>query len=105
MSDPAAAVRGLLADIERAASAFETVCGEIRGEIAEQAEQTDARVREAQRDRDAVRDAVREAERGARTRAKQAEQATAILREEREVIRQALRAVTGAGDSSENGSR
>ena len=101
MSDPAAAVRGLLADIERAASAFETVCGEIRGEIAEQAEQTDARVREAQRDRDAVR----EAEQGARTRAKQAEQATAILREEREVIRQALRAVTGAGDSSENGSR
>ena len=101
MSDPAAAVRGLLADIERAASAFETVCGEVRGEIAEQAEQTDARVREAQRDRDAVR----EAERGARTRAKQAEQATAILREEREVIRQALRAVTGAGDSSENGSR
>ena len=57
MSDPAAAVRGLLADIERAASAFETVCGEIRGEIAEQAEQTDARVREAQRDRDAVREA------------------------------------------------
>ncbi|CAI7994149.1 hypothetical protein GBAR_LOCUS1395 [Geodia barretti] len=101
MSDPAAAVRGLLADIERAASAFETVCGEIRGEIAQQAEQTDARVREAQRDRDAVR----EAEQGARTRAKQAEQATAILREEREVIRQALRAVTGAGDSSENGSR
>ena len=101
MSDPAAAVRGLLADIERAASAFETVCGEIRGEIAEQAEQTDARVREAQRDRDAVR----EAEQGARIRAKQAEQATAILREEREVIRQALRAVTGAGDSSENGSR
>ena len=101
MSDPAAAVRGLLADIERAASAFETVCGEIRGEIAEQAEQTDARVREAQRDRDAVR----VAEQGARTRAKQAEQATAILREEREVIRQALRAVTGAGDSSENGSR
>ena len=98
MSDPAAAVRGLLADIERAASAFETVCGEIRGEIADQ---TDARVREAHRDRDAVR----EAERGARTRAEQAEQATAILREEREVIRKALRAVTGAGDSAEKGSR
>jgi hypothetical protein len=101
MSDPAAAVRGLLADIERAASAFETVCGEIRGKIAEQAEQTDARVREAQRDRDAVR----EAEQGARTRAQQAEQATAILREEREVIREALRAVTGAANSAEEGSR
>jgi hypothetical protein len=94
MSDPAAAVRGLLADIERAASAFETVCTQI-------AEQTDARVREAHRDRDAVR----EAEQGAKTRAEQAEQATAILREEREVIRKALRAVAGAGDSAEKGSR
>ena len=94
MSDPAAAVRGLLADIERAASAFDAVSGQIN-------EQTDARVREAQRERDAIR----EAERGATARAEQAEQVTAVLREEREVIRKALRAVTGAGDSAEEGSR
>jgi hypothetical protein len=94
MSDPAAAVRGLLADIGRAASAFEAASGQI-------AEQTDARVREAHQERDALREAAQ----GARTRADQAEQATAILREEREVIREALRAVTGAANSAEEGSR
>lgn len=84
MSDPAAAVRGLLGDIERAESAFERVSGRI-------AEATDASVREAERERDALRDA----EQQARTRA---ERAAGILRDEREVIRKALRAVTGGGD-------
>ncbi len=89
MSDPAAAIRGLLGDIERAESAFERVSGRI-------AEATDASVREARRERDALR----EGEQEARTRAERAEQAAAILRDEREVIRKALRAVTqgdGAG--------
>lgn len=89
MSDPAAAIRGLLGDIERAESAFERVSGRI-------AEATDASVREARRERDALRDGEQEA----RTRAERAEQAAAILRDEREVIRKALRAVTqgdGAG--------
>ena len=87
MSDPAAAVRGLLGDIERAESAFERVSGRI-------AEATDASVREAERERDALRDA----EQQARTRAERAERAAGILRDEREVIRKALRAVTRGGD-------
>ena len=87
MSDRAAAVRGLLGDIERAESTLEAV----RGRIAEAA---DARVHAAEREREALR----EAERQARARAERAEQAVAILREEREVIRKALHAVTGAGD-------
>ncbi len=84
MSDPAAAVRGLLGDIERAESAFERVSGRI-------AEATDASVREARRERDALRDAEQEA----RARAERAERAAGMLRDEREVIRKALRAVTG----------
>ena len=88
MSDPAAAVRGLLGDIERAESVFERVSGQI-------AEATDASVREAERERDALRDA----ERQARTRAERAERAAEILRDEREVIRKALRTVTGGGDA------
>ena len=85
MSDSAAAaVRGLLADVERAESAFERVSGRI-------AEATDASAREARRERDALR----EGEQEARTRAERAERAAAILRDEREVIRKALRAVTG----------
>lgn len=88
MSDPAATVRGLLADIERAESMFERVSGRI-------AEATDARVREAERERDALR----EGEQEARTRAERAERAAQILRDEREVIREALRAVPGGNDS------
>ena len=84
MSDPAAAVRGLLGDIERAESAFEWVSGRI-------AEATDASAREARRERDALRDAEQEA----RARAERAERAAGMLRDEREVIRKALRAVTG----------
>lgn len=84
MSDPAAAVRGLLGDIERAESAFERVSGRI-------AEATDASAREARRERDALRDAEQEA----RARAERAERAAGMLRDEREVIRKALRAVTG----------
>ncbi len=84
MSDPAAAVRDLLGDIERAESAFERVSGRI-------AEATDASVREARRERDALRDAEQEA----RARAERAERAAGMLRDEREVIRKALRAVTG----------
>ena len=87
MSDPAAAVRELLGDIERAESAFERVSGRI-------AAATDASVREAERERDALRDA----EQQARTRAERAERAAGILLDEREVIRKALRAVTGGGD-------
>ena len=87
MSDPAAAVRGLLGDIERAESAFERVSGRI-------AEATDASLREAERERAALRDA----EQRAATRAERAEQAAQILRDEREVIRKALRAVTGPGE-------
>lgn len=98
MSDRAVAVRGLLADIERAESTLERV----RGRIAEQA---DARVHEVEREREALR----EAEQQARARADRAEQTVAILREEREVIRKALSAVTGAGDaaaeSSEGGAQ
>ena len=89
MSDSGAdAVRGLLADIERAESTFERVSGRI-------AEETGASVREAQRERDALR----EGEQEARTRAERAERAAQVLRDEREVIRKALRAVTGRGDS------
>lgn len=88
MSDPAAAVRGLLADIERAESTFEKLSGRI-------ADRTDASVREARRERDALR----EGEEEARTRADRAERAAQILRDEREVIRKALRAVTGGNDS------
>lgn len=96
MSDRAAAVRGLLGDIERAESTLERVRGRIAG-------QTDARVQEVERERDALR----EAEARASARAERAEQRVAILREEREVIRRTLRAVTGAGvlaaDRSEDG--
>ena len=88
MSDPAAVVRGLLADIERAETTFATVSGRI-------AAATDASLREAQRERDALR----EGEQEARSRAERAERAAAILRDEREVIRKALRAVTGGDDS------
>ena len=88
MSDPAAAVRGLLADIERAESTFERVSGRI-------AEETDASVRAAERERDALR----EGEQEARSRAERAERAAQILGDEREVIRKALRAVTGEQDS------
>lgn len=99
MSDHAATVRGLLADMERAESTLETVRGRI-------AEQTDARRREVEREREALR----EAERQARARAERAEQTVAILREERDVIRKALQAVTsGTGDpavpSSEGATR
>lgn len=80
MSDPAASVKGLLADIDRVAAAFDA--SRVRSE---------RRLREAGRELEAVR----EAEQGARTRAERAEQATAILREEREVIRSALRDVAG----------
>ncbi len=84
MSDAEAAVRGLMADIERAESAFDTVSARL-------AEQTEARVREAQREREAR---------------ERAERATAVLREEREVIRDALRTVAGSGDSAaEDGAR
>lgn len=89
MSDPAAAVRGLLADIERAESTFEKVSGRI-------AEETGASVREAQRERDALAAGEQEA----RTRAERAERAAQILRDEREVIRKALRAVTAGNDAS-----
>lgn len=88
MSDPAAAVRGLLADIERAESTFERVSGRI-------AEETGASVREAQRGRDALEKGQQEA----RIRAERAERAAQILRDEREVIRKALRAVTGGDES------
>lgn len=91
MSDPGAAVKALLEDIDRAAAAFET--SQAR---------TDARVRDAGRELEVLRDA----ERGARIRAERAEQATALLREEREVIRGALREVAGTGDpASGSGSR
>lgn len=83
MSDPAATVRGLLADVERAESAFDAVCGRV-------AEQSDVRLRDAGRQGEELREEGRELKR----RAAQAEQAASILREEREVIRQALRAVT-----------
>ncbi|MDE2658895.1 MAG: hypothetical protein OXI45_01660 [Acidobacteriota bacterium] len=89
MSDRAAAVRGLLGDIERAESTLERVRGRI-------AEATHARVQEVERERDALR----EAEARASARAERAEQRVAILREEREVIRKALRAVTGSGGSA-----
>lgn len=93
MSDHAAAVRGLLDDIERAESTLETVRGRIAG-------RTDARLNEFEREREALR----EAERQAKARAERAEQAITVLREEREVIRKALRAVTRAGDASVEGS-
>ena len=93
MSDPAASVRALLLDIERAESTFESVSARI-------VEQADASLREARRERDSLR----EGEQEARTRAERAEQAAAILRREREVIRKALRAVTAADDSGGAGS-
>ena len=94
MSDPAAAVRGLLAEVDRAAAAFGAV-------LERTAEQSDARLREARQEGEALG----KAEQSARTRAEQAEAATAILREEREVIREALRAVTGPGDAADEDSR
>ena len=85
MSDPVAAVRGLFADIERVAAAFEATSG-----------RTETRVREVVGELEGIREVAD----GARTRAERAEKATRILREEREVIRDALRGVTGAGDSA-----
>ncbi len=89
MSDRAAAVRGLLVDIERAESAFETACERI-------ATETDARVQDVEREREALEEAGKRA----RDRAERAERTIQILREEREVIRKALRAVTGAGGAT-----
>ena len=89
MSDRAAAVRGLLEDIERAESAFETACERI-------ATQTDARVQDVEREREALEEAGKRA----RDRAERAERTIRILRDEREVIRKALHAVTGAGDAA-----
>lgn len=85
MSDPASAIRGLLPDIERVAVALERASG-----------RTDSRARKVLRELEEIRDAAD----GARTRAEQAEQAVRILREEREVIRDALRGVSGAADSA-----
>ena len=78
MSDPVEAVEGLLADIGRVAAAFDA-----------SRDRQDDRVRAANQECEAVR----KAERSARARADRAEQAAAILREEREVIRGALREV------------
>jgi hypothetical protein len=89
MSDPAATVRGLLADIERAEAAFDAACGRV-------AEQSDARLQDAGRQQEALRQAGQ----GLRSRAEQAEQAAALLRDEREVIRKALRAVTPSSDGA-----
>ena len=90
MSDPAAAVKALLEELDRLSAAFEASRG--RG---------GARVRKADRELEASR----KAEHNATARAERAEQATAILREEREVIRSALREVAGAGGpASGNGS-
>lgn len=94
MSDRAAAVRGLLGDIERAESTLERVRGRIAGQM-------DARLQEMERERDALR----EAEQRASSRAERAEARVTILREEREVIRRALRAVTGAGVSAADSSK
>lgn len=69
MADPAAAVRGLAADVERVAAGFD----EVR--------------------QDLVR--AREEAKANRDRADRAEKALAILKEEREVIRDALRTVGG----------
>ena len=93
MADPAAAIRKLLADIERAESAFERVSGRM-------AEAAEASVREVRRERDALRKGEREAT----TRADRAERAARILRNEREVIRKALRAVTAGNDPGAEGS-
>ena len=72
MAGPAAAVRGLAADVERVASAFD----ETRRDL--------ARVRE-------------EAEAN-RDRAERAEKALTILRKERKAIRDALRSVRGRSE-------
>lgn len=93
MSDRAAAVRGLLEDIERAESAFETARERMAAE-------TDARVRDVEREREALREAGKRAT----DRAERAERRVRILRDEREVIRKALRAVTGAGGAAPEGS-
>lgn len=82
MSDPLAAVEALHEDIDRVTAAFDA-----------SHRHADPRDREAGREREALR----EAERRARKRAERAEQVTAILREEREVIRGALREAAGTG--------
>ena len=86
MTDSAARIRGLLADVERVAAAFENASGGTEARVQE------ARVQEAL----GQLEEARQAERGARTRAERAERATAILREEREVIRGALSEVAEA---------
>ena len=112
MADPAAAVRGLIEDIERVAAAADGAARSLRAAEREASDRAAASARSLEEaGREAADRAVasarslEEAGREAREnrgRAERAERALAILQEERKLIRGTLRRVTGNGGASPN---